>query len=218
MEDNMDIKVTTIPILLDMLTGKQGIVERSLKNYHFLNTIERFDLCKKSANNLSFMQIKFNLMDEDACRQLAVLLKNYNAMLTVCNFTNIHDYDPDMKKLKLSIPLLLNGSPDCYIMYATNIYNANISNKLEDYFNEVDTDIISKNKHEVKDANIELPDDDFSDCLIIPCHNLKPDNSVTPKPFKSNILHRETLWTNYPFTPLATNANNNLTANFNVIY
>lgn len=180
--------VLTTPVLMNMLTGKRGTVSDSLEQYHFLSSSERFNACKKAFTQLSFTHINFNLMSEIECHQLAVILRNSNAIFTLCNFTNIHDYDKD-EMLKITVPLLLDGSPNCFIMYATHMSNyTNISNKIEDYFNKFDIE-------DAKLDDLDLPDDFFITCQ----HHLKPSSDTVGSP--------RMLRSNYFFTTSVDNSN-----------
>lgn len=151
MEDN---SMLTISRLMDELTNK---TKDSLKNSHFLSSDERFVQCKQVAEKLFFTNIKFNLMDVNACREMGHLLNHSNARLTLCNFTNIHEYDADMKRIKMAAPLLLSRSPDCFIMYASHSLETNMSNKLDDYFNQVHQP--SRPDPAVNNAELDLSDD-----------------------------------------------------------
>ncbi len=126
----------TISVLIKMLEGEFGYLGDSLKQYHFLSSAERFSACKKALSQLMFTHINFNLLSGKKCSQLALTLKQSNAILTLCNFTNIHDYDKK-NSLKNTVPLLLENSPKNQIIYSTDDATfAHISN-LSDYLNNV---------------------------------------------------------------------------------
>ncbi|KTD59308.1 hypothetical protein Lsan_2212 [Legionella santicrucis] len=91
---------------------------QSLLNYHFLHSVKNFLKCKRAMQELFILQIEFDLGDTSACNKLAELFRQYNACLTLCNFTNIHHYVENITLFD-SIPKLLNHNNDCLIMYST---------------------------------------------------------------------------------------------------
>lgn len=90
----------------------------SIEDYNFLSSLEIFKECKQAAKKLIFVQIKLDLMNEIECQKLDALLSSHNATMTLCNLTNIHDYDRE-NKLSKSVALLLQSSPHCLVMYST---------------------------------------------------------------------------------------------------
>lgn len=155
--------ILTIPVLKNMLSGERGYIADSLKQYHFLSTPECFNACKQAAAKLAFTHINLNLLDENECGCLGSMLKNSNAILTVCNFTNIHDYDKH-NKVNSSTNLLLDGSFNYCIIYSTNRgTSSHVTNNIEDYFNKVN-------------PNITLNDDFDDSIVLIPCHNQLPSS------------------------------------------
>lgn len=96
--------------------------------YHFLSSTESFNACKNAAKNLEFVLMKLDLTHAGKCEQLADLLTQQQAMLRLCNFTNIHHYG-GADKLSLSLPLLLKDSEECFIMFAKGPID-NLSTKL----------------------------------------------------------------------------------------
>jgi hypothetical protein len=105
-------------------------------DYHFLLTAENFNICKQAAKELTIIQIYLDLMDIRQCEQLAHRLIEYNAMLKLCNFTNIHYYDSENKLLE-AIKKLLPNADNCLVMYATgtvNMLRTQISYGLKNYF------------------------------------------------------------------------------------
>ncbi|AUH72718.1 hypothetical protein [Legionella sainthelensi] len=91
---------------------------QSLLNYHFLHSVKNFLKCKRAMQAFSILQIELDLGDASACNKLAELFRQYNACLTLCNFTNIHHYVENIKLFD-SIPKLLNHNNDCLTMYST---------------------------------------------------------------------------------------------------
>lgn len=91
----------------------------SLEEYNFLSTPEKFKACKQAAKELIFVQVKLDLLDEQKCQQLDALLSRHHAAITLCNLTNIHDYDNENKLCK-SVALLLQSSPHCLVMGSTH--------------------------------------------------------------------------------------------------
>lgn len=133
-----DENLSGTPYTTEILTNLLHISGKQFSDF-FLNSEERYNQCKNAANKLSFAHIQLDLMNHIQCQELAQLLSNYHAKITFCNLSNIHDYDNSMERIKVSVPLLLTNSPDCLIMYATNSYQANISNLLNDYYEQADT-------------------------------------------------------------------------------
>ncbi|HLB42069.1 MAG TPA: hypothetical protein VJN02_04310 [Gammaproteobacteria bacterium] len=98
---------------------------QDLGNYHFYDNQKRFNECKKSLKNLIISQINLNLFDEIKCNQLSSLLRKNNATISLCNFSNIHELDPDESKFIKSTSTLLHGIKDCFIMYTSRNWNPN---------------------------------------------------------------------------------------------
>lgn len=140
-------------------TANIAYLERNIKyggtceKYYFLFNDEQFNACKSAAEKLKFLLIKLDLTDENKCGQLSVLLKQYNAIIKLCNLTNIHHYD-EYKKLEKSIPYLLADTPNCLIMYAegkTNKLKTTISKGLDEYYsvclNKIYSVVEAGNRH-----------------------------------------------------------------------
>lgn len=144
----------------------------------FLNSEVRFNQCKNAVNKFSFAHIQLDLMDRVQCQELAQLLTHYRARITFCNLSNIHDYDNDMERLKVSVPLLLANSPDCLIMYATNSYQANISNVLNDYFDQEDT--LLKTEYGVNPNMTKQPLQHHQSSFYPSVYNPFIDNMIIP--------------------------------------
>lgn len=137
-KDDDNVSVLTIQLLIDMLTGKLGATKLSLQDYHFLNSLERFNECKMVSNQVKFAHMHFNLLDKNQCKLFSELLINFNAILTFCNLTNIHDYDNEYR-LPKTVPIVLHGSPNCFVMYSTNKEKCNfLTNNIEDYLKNTD--------------------------------------------------------------------------------
>lgn len=127
----------TIHIQMDILFGKKSRASLSLKNHHFLSTIAQYQACKTALQQVAFVQIKLNLIDRFACKTLAEILHQYHAQLSVCNFTNIHQF-VDNELLRVSIrDLFSNASPE-FIMYSTGTTDnlrVQSTNEIENYWN-----------------------------------------------------------------------------------
>lgn len=100
--------------LLELMKYAAG----SLGKYHFLHSQSNFDASKRALNKISFVQIQLNLLDEVACLKLNSILHDKNAQLTLCNFTNIHNYVV-RDLLANSVRSLLKGQENPIIMYST---------------------------------------------------------------------------------------------------
>lgn len=112
------LQIAEITVLKDILLGKIEATKLSLtEKKHFLLSEERYKQCKQLRKNLSFIHIDFDLMDPQKAHILSDLLKSFESEITLCNFTNIHDYD-DQKKLSISVSALLRYSNDYFVMYS----------------------------------------------------------------------------------------------------
>lgn len=107
-------------ILQNMLYGKNDLTRQSLGEFHVLWSEERFHVCKQAFNKIEFIQINFDLMNANQSEELASLLNKSNAIITFCNFTNIHDYIGGTVFLPESTRRLLQYSPNSLIMYAVS--------------------------------------------------------------------------------------------------
>lgn len=108
----------------------------SCGSYYFLSNPEQFNACKEAAKKLSFVVIKLDLTNVEKCNQLSALLKQHNAIIKLCNLTNIHHYD-DYETLDKSTLCLLRDTPDCLVMYALGQLSdlkTTISKGLSSYF------------------------------------------------------------------------------------
>lgn len=121
-------------LFYEMTCGQESTV---LGKYHFLSSRDRYEKSKAALNKLSFVNIHLNLADNAKCQLLSELLEKFDAILTVCNFTNIHQYN-DEAILKASIGSLLKNSPHCFIMHSDSntALSAQFSVSLEEYFRE----------------------------------------------------------------------------------
>ena len=153
--------------IVDTLTGKIGGIKSSLGDYHFLANRDRYNTCKLAATKLAFTHVNLNLLQLDACQKLAAILKLHNATLSLCNFTNISDYDFN-QDLQYTIPALLQDSPDCFLMYSYDkIYlGTNISKNLADYFGK-------KQTHPSFEFVAQECDFDFDDACFVLSPNWK---------------------------------------------
>lgn len=113
------------------INGKMDGLMRCLHNrkltlgeYHFLQTQERFEKCREAAKKLGFINGDLNLMDVEQCYKLACLLKSKSAIISVCNLTNIHQYD-EHRYIGISVPTLLHESPNCIVMHSNNFNHSN---------------------------------------------------------------------------------------------
>lgn len=121
-------------------------------NDYYLASKERFDQCKKAASSLLIGNIQLDFYSLEKCKLFSDTLKEANAQLTICNLTNMHSYSnphasPDDQEEYFNMhhktaPVLLNGSPGCFIMYsrnptdkdALNDLSTNITTDFSDYF------------------------------------------------------------------------------------
>ena len=106
-------KYTTLEI-----NNQMNHFKSSCGKYYFLNSQSNYDKCKKSLNKVTLLQINLDLSDKDACRQINALLTKHNAVLTYCNFTNIHHY-VEADTLQEAVSNLLKDNEHVLIMYST---------------------------------------------------------------------------------------------------
>jgi hypothetical protein len=137
-----DVSSWNIDVLLEGLNGEQA--NDSLREYHFLSSDYRFQQCKDALSKLAFVNINLNLLDKSECEKLSVILDKHSACLSICNFTNIHQYDssPMHEYIKSTTEILLQNSPDCFFMYSTGPsynLNTNFSVCKNNYFNLTET-------------------------------------------------------------------------------
>ena len=177
-EDGKEI-ILDINFLTDVLTGKQGNADSSLEEFHFLKTVARFNKCKFSASQLAISNIQLDLTNINQVENLASFLQKKRGILTLCNFTNIHDYD-DNRLIKTTVPILLKNSEGCFLMYATGekvgSLSTNITQDLADYFAHKQTYTIRMPTI----SNISM----FFNLDIEPCKGeieLKPDKLFNQK-------------------------------------
>lgn len=188
--------ILNAPHLTEILTNKDWGMPYYLGEYYFLSSEERYVVCKEAASQLLFSFIQFDLTDVTQCQRLSNTLYDNSINLKLCNFSNIHEYDENMDKIRISVPVLLSKATDYQIMYTTNMHNANISSKLKYYFElvrkrEMDKDndllsiVTSEKTDEIKERDDEM--DDVLDSFEVPIYDhLMPIHSVpSPEPVTS---------------------------------
>lgn len=108
-------------------------LEYTLRDMHFLSSDSIFLECKKAAERFEIICISIDLLNTTHCLKLAEILYANKTELALCNVTNIHDYDAE-HNLIINIPLLLNDSPNCIILFSKNLMSTGALNQ-NDYFN-----------------------------------------------------------------------------------
>ena len=134
-----DVSPWNIDLLLRGLNGEQ--TNDSLREYHFLYSDNRFQQCKDALSKLAFVNINLNFLNKSECEKFSVILDKHSACLSICNFTNIHQYDMH-KHIKSTTDIVLLNSPNCFFMYSTGPdynLNTNFSVCKNDYFNLTNT-------------------------------------------------------------------------------
>ncbi len=162
----------------------------TLKNYCFLSDTERFNQCKESYKNLSFFSIHYDLGNQEKSSELAHILNQHGAKLTLCNFTNIHDYIP-YKILCESVQNLLKYSENYFIMYSEfedrsrtlcTTYSSELSSYFEyvkakyDKFESMNIQSYNDFLNQLNMENLKLSQMQFLECLD--AHFLK--NAIMP--------------------------------------
>ncbi len=121
--------------LLELL--RQGEHVLNMGEYHFLSSLERYLLCKSSAEQIVIERLTLDLMNKESCLNLALVLQRNNAELAFCNFTNIHEYDTN-KKLSSSLVALTHTSNQLYVMFSKEkdecLCLSELSESIGDYF------------------------------------------------------------------------------------
>lgn len=116
-------KEITVDELLEDLKNQKEV---SCKDKHFLSSEEIFMQCKKAASELTFTHANINLLNQSECQSLAKTLAKHDAIVTVLNMTNLHDYDSRRQIPKTVTNLLhpaevksTNENKDSVILYST---------------------------------------------------------------------------------------------------
>lgn len=104
--------------------------KKSLGEYHFLANQKRFEKCKEAYKKVLLQRIVFDLLSPKDCHHLAEILRQEHGVITVCNFTNIHNYDNEFSYQEdgevvfhtqiehIATTLLLNDSRDAFIIFS----------------------------------------------------------------------------------------------------
>lgn len=177
--------------LRKLMLGLEGDgVLDSLKNYHFLSSAERYNQCKTSLKELSFVNISLDLFNQLACERFSQILKKHAANLAFCNFSNIHHYDVEYK-IKSATTSLVQFSSQCYFMYAIGTSRSaelctNFSANVQDYFDLKKTYIAAPLQ-----LDLDTEDTEGEDSLLSPEFLVLQNAEVSQqplKPFVSTIL------------------------------
>lgn len=107
-----------VPWMFDSIV--KNLIDYSLDRFHFLESNERFLLCKEASSRVIITNVCVDLFNVVHCFRLKTILEKNDLALSLCNFTNIHEYDSN-KSLAVSIPFLLNQSSNCFLMYSKNL-------------------------------------------------------------------------------------------------
>ena len=111
---------------VDILFGKKSRASVSLKQHYFLHSIQQYHLCKQALQNVSVAQIYLDLADNQACQTLAQVLETHQAQLTICNFTNIHQYVEANLLYTTTTSLLQYSQPQCVLSSTGPAYHLTV--------------------------------------------------------------------------------------------